>query len=231
MTAPAYDFTVEDDELNEKFGGGLPTGSLVVIEGPNGLGKSILSQRFTYGLVQNHYDVSYVSTELSVSGFLKQMSSVNYPVKQAFLEKQLKFVSIFTPFGTIEPKGDLVRTILDSDLMESEVVILDTVSDFLVERDRDFQENFSLLNELRQQTFEDTTIVCCVNPHTINEDFHEMLTNAAEVYIEMHEVEEYGKTVNRISVNRFNAAQDNLDDELSFHVRPNAGIVVEIAST
>jgi flagellar protein FlaH len=232
MTAETYEITLEGDELNEKLGGGLPIGSLVLVEAPNGLGKSILAQRCTYGLLQNQRTVSYISTELSASGFLKQMESVNYHVKQDFLQKNLKFISIFTPMGAIEPTGDLVRRILKSkELMESNVVVFDTLSDFLVSRDRSFDDNFSLLNEFKQHAMQDTTVMCCVDPETINDKLKQMLTNAAEVYVTMKEIEEYGQTVNRISIQRFNAAQDNLDKELSFHVRPNVGIVVEIAST
>lgn len=227
-----YEITLEGDELNEKLGGGLPIGSLVVIEAPNGLGKSILSQRATYGLLENDRTVSYVSTELPVNGFLKQMESVNYHIKKPFLKRDLKFISIFTPFGDVEPHGDLVQDIMESEeIMSSDVVFFDTLSDFLVDRDKDFNQNFSLLNDFKQHTMQDTTVVCCVDPDTLNDKLLQMLTNAAEVYITMQEIEQYGQTVNRISVQRFNAAQDNLDKELEFHVRPNVGLVVEIAGS
>lgn len=226
-----YSIRLEGDELNEKLGGGLPIGSLALIEAPNGLGKSIVAQRFTYGLITNDRTVSYISTELPVSGFLKQMESVNYHIKQEFLQRQLKFISIFTPFGNVQPRNDLVNHILDEEaLMESNVVIFDTLSDFLVSPERAFDDNFDLLNEFKQQTMQDTTIMCCIDPETLNDDLRRMLTNAAEVYITMQELEQYGQTVNRMSIQRFNAAQDNLDNELSFHVRPNVGLVVEIAS-
>ncbi len=226
-----YSIELEADELNEKLGGGLPIGSLALIEAPNGLGKSIVAQRFTYGLLTNDRSVSYISTELPVSGFLKQMESVNYHIKQEFLQQDLKFISIFTPMGKVKLAGDLVQDILEADtLMESNVIIFDTLSDFLVSRERGFDDNFDLLNDFKQHQMQDTTIVCCIDPETLNDDLRRMLSNAAEVYITMQEVEQYGQTVNRMSIQRFNAAQDNLDKELSFHVRPNVGLVVEIAS-
>lgn len=226
-----YSIELDADELNEKLGGGLPIGSLALIEAPNGLGKSIVAQRFTYGLLTNNRSVSYISTELPVSGFLKQMESINYHIKQAFLQQDLKFISIFTPMGKVELAGDLVQDILEEDtLMESNVVIFDTLSDFLVSRERGFDDNFDLLNDFKQHQMQDTTILCCIDPETLNDDLRRMLSNAAEVYITMEEVENYGQTVNRMSIQRFNAAQDNLDKELSFHVRPNVGLVVEIAS-
>ena len=41
------------DELERSIGGGLPTSSLVLIEGPDGAGKSIVSQRFCYGILRS----------------------------------------------------------------------------------------------------------------------------------------------------------------------------------
>jgi flagellar protein FlaH len=227
----AYEISLEGQELNEKLGGGIPEGTLTLIEAPNGLGKSILAQRMTYGLIENGYDVSYVSTELPVSSFMKQMNSVQYNIKEAFVDQRLKFISMFTAMGNIDLTPDLIYKILDGKtFMDSDVVIFDTLSDFLVNKDKEFYDNFSLLKRFKQQVLEDQSLVFCVDPSTINEGIHEMLQNAAEVYIEMSQVEQYGRTVNKLEIKRFNAAEGDLESNLTFKVRPNVGIVVELAS-
>ena len=40
----------ERDRLNKELGGGIPPGSIVLVEGDYGAGKSAMSQRFAYGL-------------------------------------------------------------------------------------------------------------------------------------------------------------------------------------
>ncbi len=40
------------DRLNKELGGGIPTGSIVLMEGDYGAGKSAISQRFATGSVR-----------------------------------------------------------------------------------------------------------------------------------------------------------------------------------
>ena len=47
-TQPAIISTGIDD-IDKKLGGGIPIGSLTLIEGQSGSGKSVLSQQFTWG--------------------------------------------------------------------------------------------------------------------------------------------------------------------------------------
>ncbi|CAG0961568.1 partial DNA repair protein RadA, partial [Flavobacteriales bacterium] len=60
-----YNFVLDRDELNQMLGGGFPKGSLIMIDGPSGSGKSALCQRFAYGLLDNKNTVTYISTQLT----------------------------------------------------------------------------------------------------------------------------------------------------------------------
>ena len=46
------------DDLDKRIGGGIPHGSLVVIEWEESTGKSVLCQRLAYGFLQNRYSVT-----------------------------------------------------------------------------------------------------------------------------------------------------------------------------
>ena len=59
----------ERDRLNKELGGGLPPGSIVLMEGDYGAVKSAISQRFTYGLCEEGHTVTVLSTELTVGSF------------------------------------------------------------------------------------------------------------------------------------------------------------------
>jgi flagellar protein FlaH len=51
---------LERDELNRNLGGGMPVNSLILIEGKDGAGKSIVSQRLCYGLLEHgHTALTY----------------------------------------------------------------------------------------------------------------------------------------------------------------------------
>src|SRR6056297_2147555 len=85
-TKDLYSLGMEDhDRLNKELGGGIPGGSIVLIEGDYGAGKSAMSQRFTYGLCEEGHSVTLVSTELTVRGFIDQMHSLSYDMEEHLL--------------------------------------------------------------------------------------------------------------------------------------------------
>jgi len=227
----SYQISLEGDELNKKLGGGLPQGGIILIEAPNGLGKSILSQRFTYGLLQNSTTVSYFSTELPVAGFISQMESVGYTIKQDFLNKDLKFVSIFSNMVPVNNFDNLIEDVVKhKEFMDSDVIVIDALSDFLVNRDLTKKESFKLLRDFKKATMSEKTLIITVDPDEVNEHIHTLLQSTSTVYLQMRTEEQFGNKVNLLSVKRFNVAQGTLENNLTFKVRPGVGIVVEIAS-
>ncbi|MDP2931358.1 MAG: ATPase domain-containing protein [Chloroflexota bacterium] len=65
-------------EVDEKLGGGIPLGSLGLIEGEPDTGKSVLSQHFTYGaLTSVQTSVAYYTTENTVKSLIAQMDSLS----------------------------------------------------------------------------------------------------------------------------------------------------------
>ena len=72
-------------EIDKKMGGGIPIGSLVLLEGQSDAGKSVLSQHFTQGALASRMSVAYYSTENTVKSLMSQMSSLNLDVTDYFL--------------------------------------------------------------------------------------------------------------------------------------------------
>ena len=89
-------------ELDKKMGGGIPEGSLTLIEGQSDSGKSVLVQQLTWGALQDGFRVLIYTTENTTRSLLSQMKDLGldiddyflldrvkiYPVPQAFDEEQ-----------------------------------------------------------------------------------------------------------------------------------------------
>lgn len=58
--------------------------SIVLIEGPNDSGKSVLSQQYVYGALQSGLRVYYVTMESGYRQLLKSMEDVSFNVKHYF---------------------------------------------------------------------------------------------------------------------------------------------------
>ncbi len=73
------------NEIDKKMGGGIPLGSLVLLEGQSDAGKSVLSQHFTCGALDAKLSVAYYSTENTVKSLMSQMASLDLDVTDYFL--------------------------------------------------------------------------------------------------------------------------------------------------
>jgi flagellar protein FlaH len=65
-------------EVDDRLGGGVPLGSLCLVEGDADAGKSVLCQHLTYGtLSSGQTGVAYYTTENSIRSLVTQMDSLN----------------------------------------------------------------------------------------------------------------------------------------------------------
>ena len=67
-------------EIDKKLGGGIPVGSLVLLEGQSDAGKSVVSEHFAHGSLTSRMSTAYYTTENTVKSLMTQMSSLNLDV-------------------------------------------------------------------------------------------------------------------------------------------------------
>jgi len=78
-------------EVDDKLGGGIPLGSLCLIEGHSDSGKSVLCQHLTHGtLISGDTSVAYYTTENNVRSLISQMDSLSLHVLDHFLADHLR---------------------------------------------------------------------------------------------------------------------------------------------
>lgn len=227
-----YNIGLRGDELEKKMGGGIPTGSVMLIEGEDGFGKSIFSQRITHGALQNNHSVTYISTELTVSSFMNQMESLRYEVKEPFVDQRLKFISTFPTMGEIDiNKKNLIKKVFEEPkLFESDIIIFDTINDLLMDKDIDLKESYKLLSLLNKIASQGKTIVITADPKTMGEKLLRLLKNSANIYFSLEEKVQYGNRVTIMKAIRFNGAKADVDREIPFKVRAGVGIVIELSA-
>lgn len=94
-------------EVDEKLGGGIPIGSLGLIEGHSDAGKSVLCQHLVYGALSSaKSDVAYYTTENTVKSLISQMESLSLPTLDHFLTDHLRIfpLTLGTDFkDTVKP--------------------------------------------------------------------------------------------------------------------------------
>ncbi|RMF05535.1 hypothetical protein D6764_04505 [Candidatus Woesearchaeota archaeon] len=231
MASDIISIALPRDELNRNLGGGIPSNSLVLIEGPDGAGKSVLSQRFCYAFLENGKTVTYISTELNTKDFLAQMKSLDYDVKFYLLEGKLLFIPMFPFIGNSKLADNFLDKLFQStQLFENEIIIIDTLSFLLVSDKLSESKAFDVMNILKKLTSLNKTIFISVDPMHVNKQFLTLLRSVADIYLSLELKEFAGGIVRIININRFKRPADTFIPAIPFKVEPGKGLIIEIAS-
>ncbi len=118
-TQERYRIVTEDDELNRVLGGGIVPGSLVLIGGEPGIGKSTLMLQIALSL--KDYTILYVSGEESEQQIKMRAERMNYVNDKCYILNETSTDNVFRQIELIEPDIVIIDSIqtLASPLIES----------------------------------------------------------------------------------------------------------------
>jgi len=237
----------ERDRLNKELGGGIPPGSIVLVEGDYGAGKSAVSQRFAYGFCEEGHTVTMLSTELTVGSFLDQMNSLDYGMVEHLLDENMLFlhadIGDGNAFSGQDEEGDrkeLLKRLMEAEVMwDSEVVIIDTFDailrndpkfEALVRQNEERQAALEVISFFRDIISQGKVVMLTVDPSTVGEEAIGPFRAIADVFIELEMIEVGNDVRRQISVLRFAGMGEQVGDTIGYSVRSGTGIVIESRS-
>jgi archaeal flagellar protein FlaH len=227
--SPLHSIDIERDDLNENLGGGIPKGAIILIEGPPGAGKSILAQRFAYGLIENDQSLTYVSTELTTIDFIDQMMSLGYDVTSSLLSLDLLFVSVYPLIGTMRPQEEYLKRLMEAEeLFNREIIVIDALSN-LVARSMDTANMSTLISFLKKLAGMKKTIIITVEDGELDPISAKALCATADVYLQMNLNASEDMISRVIQVKRFMKAVERVNEIIAFRVEAGLGLVIELA--
>ncbi|MCK5108596.1 MAG: ATPase [Methanosarcinales archaeon] len=223
-------FYLERDELNRKLGDGFPPGSLVVIEGGNGGGKSTISQRICYGMVDNGTSVTLVSTQQTTKGFINQMYSLDYPIASHLLKGKLLFIPVIPLVQAAKTRNDFLQRLMGAkELFANDVIIIDTIS-ALIRYSADAEKTLDLVSFFKKLNGIGKVIIITLEPDQLDENIMAVLHSSSDIYISLN-VKASGNEIKRtIVVNKFTGAKGQVTQMVGFRIEPNVGLVIEISA-
>ena len=224
-----YEFTLEQDSLANAMGARLPNRSLWMIQGDVGSGKSLVSQRLVFGLLENGYKVLVVTTELTTRGWIEQMESIGYPVTESIASGRLL---IFSRFGVIADakEGVDLFDVLDSEAIEkSDVVVVDSAS-ALMPTGLESSEQVKVLQKLRRVCSESRSLLLTIDPTEMDEKLMHKMRSSCEVLLDMQSGFVGGEIKRTIVVTRFLRAAGPVQSSVGWRVEPYMGFIVDITA-
>ena len=198
----------------------------MLIEGAEGTGRSILSQRLCYGFLKNGASVTYVSTEMTYRDFIDQMYSLNYPVGPYMMSRKLNYFPVYPILGQQKEKRDdfVEKLTISPQLYTNDILIIDNLSGLM---NGSFSEAMclKLMGFFKKFSGRDKTIILTIDDNVRSLD---PIRSAADIYITLS-MKPGGDGIKRfIEVKRYTRAKGKVDEFLKYRIEPGQGMVIEI---
>jgi flagellar protein FlaH len=218
------------DDIHKRLGGGIPQGSIILIEGEESTGKSIIAQRLVYGFLQNNHTVTYISTQLTTVEFVKQMMSLNYNINKKLLSGSLLYIPVYPLISDNIQKEDFIKKIMHNrTFYEKDIVVFDTLSSLVINDASDVKIN-DLIAFFKRIAAMNKIIIYTVNPKELPESILTMLRTAATMVFKTNIYAFGGSVKNILKIEKYNLASGSYQKTMVFRVEPKLGIAVEISS-
>lgn len=208
-------------QIDKTLGGGIPMGSLVLIEGVSDSGKSVLVQQITWGTLKDGYRTSMLTTENTVKSFIRQMDSLNLSVTDYLLLRRL---SIF-PVKASKAKNGL-KGLEDAILAQAtnDVVIVDSLTSFIA--DVNIDRVIGFFEECKGFCNEGLTVLVVVHSHALEPSALIRIGSLCDAHLRLS-IENVGtKLMKILEVAKVRGAAKATGNIVTFDVEPGLGMKI-----
>ncbi len=224
-TEPKKELTVctGQSEIDKRLGGGIPMGSLVLLEGQSDSGKSVLVQQMTWSSLQNNLRILFYTTENTVRSLDKQMESLGLSITDYIL---LGWVKIFQIKSTISMRDNAFGTIVKGIEAHPEykVVVVDAVTPFIAHSST--EEIIRYFEACKGLCDSGKTILNVAHTYAFDEQLLIRIGSVCDAHLRLR-IEEVGeKLVKVLEVAKIRGADKNTGNIISFDVEPGMGLKV-----
>lgn len=207
-------------ELDSRMGGGIPLGSLTLIEGDSGAGKSVLSQQLIWGSLQDGFKAALFTSENTVKSLVKQMQSLNLDVVDFLLLSRFRVYPIeVARLGSRAPQALLQA-------MEAEryrdMIFVDSLTSAIAHcSDQEVLEHFE---ECKRLCSTGSTVLIVLHSHGVTKDLVIRLRSLCDAHFQLRTEEMGQKLVRVLEVTKVRGAERTTGNLVTFEVEPGWGM-------
>ena len=211
-----------NNEIDAKLGGGIPVGSLTLIEGQSTSGKSVLSQQFTWGSLWTRSKAVVYTTERTVRGHVKQMESLGLDIKDFLLLGSLKVFPIDAGVAQNTPQ---ILALLVADMARHkscDLMVVDSLTPLVTPSS--ILEVVAFFEKCRTLCSQGKTIVVTLHTYSVDESGTNRIRSMcdADLYLRVDNVGD--QLINVLEVKKVSGATKNTGNVVSFTVEPMVGL-------
>ncbi|NDJ86932.1 MAG: flagellar accessory protein FlaH [Chloroflexi bacterium] len=210
-------------ELDSKMGGGIPVGSLVLIEGSSGSGKSVLSQQIIWGSLQNGFGVSLFTSENSVKSLVSQMQSIDLDILDFLLLGKFKVYPMeLARLGEQAPFA-LIQAMKKE--QQRDIIVVDTFTSAIAHARTDLQV-LSFFEEAKRLCAKGITILVTLHSQGVAPDLIGPIRSMCDAHLLLRSEQDGQRIVKTLQVAKVRGAASVTGAVVGFEVEPGWGMRV-----
>ncbi|MHB8103024.1 MAG: archaellum protein ArlH [Methanosarcina sp.] len=214
-----------NDEIDKKLGEGIPLGSLVLIEGENDTGKSVLCQQMTYGGLNQLHKIAYYTTENTIKSMLGQMESLSLDISDFYSWGYFRIFPVHlegVEWTSDQMKGTLHLLATHLKSIRERVIIIDSLTMFTTYSGED--GIFEFLTKLKNFCDRGYTIFVTLHQHAFKEDTLVRVRSSCDCHLFLRKEQLTDRYISVMEVSKIRGAKKSTGNIVSFEVQPGYGI-------
>ncbi len=209
-------------ELDSKMGGGLPAGSLTLIEGSSGSGKSVLSQQILKGALQDGFTAALFTSENTVKSLVSQMASIDLDIQDFLLLGKFKAFPVeLSRLGKSAP-GRLLQAMKTQ--RTRDVIAVDSFTSAIANASTD-QHILSFFEECKRLCANGTTVIITLHAQAVS-DLIGPIRSMCDAHLALRAEQDGQRLVKTLEVAKIRGAGSGTGAIVGFDVEPGWGMRV-----
>jgi archaeal flagellar protein FlaH len=175
-------------ELDRDLGGGIPTPSLILIEGGHGSGKTVFVQQIAYAMLKNKSRVYVISSEAMTNEYLSMMESIRLDPYNYYLHGHLRIYPLHIEGGRWSKAMSSFFLNATADFLETkfekyDVVVIDSLSVLTV--DTSLSEFLTFITRIKNLVAVGKTVIITIHPDFLSQESVTKLRANSDAYFVM----------------------------------------------
>lgn len=218
-------------EIDKKVGGGIPEGSLVLIEGSSNAGKSVVTQQLIHGALNSGFRCVLYTTENTARSLFRQMSSLSldvtdfyllgalnvYPVPAAMTPDaaEMAFTKMLRHFGKLQGRFDCV--------------FVDALTSFVSQVPE--SHTLAFLTGVKEYVDQNMTVFFTMHSHAFEEAMFMRIRSLCDAHLRLRTEEMRDQLMKVLEVAKVRGAEKTTGNIVSFDVEPGLGMrIIPVSS-
>lgn len=209
-------------EIDDKMGGGVPHGSMTLIEGDSGSGKSVLTQQMSWGSLNDNSKLSFFTTENTVKSLVRQMDSLNIDVLDYVLLGRMRLFSMEISQAKSETMDELLKAIKQEGKRGSDMIFVDALTPCITSSP--VEDVLAFFERCKRLCSEGMTIVIVVHSHAVDKELLVRITSLCDAHLRLRTEEVGERLIKAMEVAKVRGASKRTGNIVSFEVEPGFGM-------